>query len=428
MRYFLSLLFVLMFVASAGAATVCTCGPNSGTSCSSVGADSACGTGFEACCSTTEDWDSNSLPFLSVEPNFVGSISGKDLTCGSPADQCIQGATVGGRVVAALGNECTSNNRCIATQEVCNHCDADATCNALSAGATCSCTTTGCAGTCSHLPTQCDGYCLSEFDPTNLDGRRQSCDNDSGCTTAGRMLISDHSLQYCGFDGLRYALQPRKFIHYRDTNCDGSCTTASADRIGKTFEIAELETTVPATPDSNFFAVASGIITVQRAGVYAVRAGVTPEFQGSKGGGLVLRGEVEQVADACNATDTCGSSTCVYTGIGSAVFPTGGTSGPDTRQCSTATTTTCTVDGDCPGVETCTGPAGIAALYIGSATYKESSLNIGLSTTGVLVLDRCDKVRITVKSTKIDDRKGKFYWKANQSHLYMEYLGGDEND
>lgn len=391
MKIIVNIIAALALAATAHAANICTCGPNSGTDCTTADAD--CGADFLSCCSDTENWDSGTMPYESVQPLFIGAVTGRDLTCGAAVGSCVTGSSV-----AAPGNECRSDNFCTATREVCDHCDADAECTG-----TCSCTVTGCSGTCSENSDECDGFCPGTI---ALDGSHDDCAVDADCVTRGRMLVNDQSLQYCGYDGLRYALQPRKFIHYRDTNCDGvdDCDDRD-DRIGTSFEIAELETTVPATPDSNFFAVASGIVTVQRAGVYAVRAGVTPEFQGSKGGGLVLRGEVEQVEDACAAsTGDCGSADCDYTDVSAVAFPAGGTSGPDIT------------------------PTGTAALYIGSATYKESSLNIGLSTTGVLVLDRCDKVRITVKSTKIDDKRGKFYWKANQTHLYMEYLGGDEND
>jgi len=381
MKLYLSLLFAFMLLAGpAWAVTgVCVNGVETGEVCEcddgatssdypctdsdtgSGGSYTACGTGFTC---AEADWAGSDAD--SSVTSFVAS-SDTSLTCGTQTAGCI---------AAASSSDTNFENACVST----------------------SCRLSG--TTCTDND-ECH-YCNEGLNST---GGMKTCTAHTDCGTGGRIVVRDSALEFCGNDNLRYALQPRKFIHYRDTNCDGidDCDDRD-DRIGTSFEIAELETTVPATPDSNFFAVASGIITVQRDGVYAVRAGVTPEFRGSKGGGLVLRGEVEQVAAACNATDTCGSSTCVYTGIGSAVFPTGGTSGPDIT------------------------PTGTAALYIGSATYKESSLNIGLSTTGVLVLDRCDKVRITVKSTKIDDKKGQFYWKANQSHLYMEYLGGDEND
>jgi len=390
MKIIVNIIAALALAATAHAANICTCGPNSGTDCTTADAD--CGTGFEACCSTTENWDSGTMPYESVQPLFIGAVTGRDLTCGAAVGSCVTGSSV-----AAPGNECRSDNFCTATREVCDHCDADAECTG-----TCSCTVTGCSGTCSENSDECDGFCPGTI---ALDGSHDACAVDADCVTRGRMLVNDQSLQYCGYDGLRYVIQPRKFVHYRDTDCDGAGTSNacgdSADRITTYFEKADLDTSIPSSPDAAFFTIDpttpdadTATVMVEKAGVYQITVALTPEFRGSRSGYLAVRGEVRE---ATCATPLTACTACTF-----GAWPTG--EGPDTT------------------------PTGTAALYSGANVFKESGQDIGVSASSILLLDRCDRVRMAALSARRDDKKGMFLWAADQSHLFIEYMGGGEND
>ena len=380
----------------------CTCGPNSGAECTVGGSATECsvsgvGTAFANCCQA-QSWETSDGD--SAKRSFVQTKTGADnaLVCGA-STASVNPCVAPGDVVAPIwdtGNACAvagagvagDVGSCTASGQACTYCNADGDCP---------------SGTCVVAQNTCTSECMH-----CADDEAAVCDAvglDSQCDRGGEMVIVDQTLQYCGGDRLLYKLQPRKFVHYRDTDCDGAGTSNACgddgDRIGTSFEKADLDTSIPTTPDPAFFtldptspSVDNGTVTVEKAGVYQITVALTPEFQGSRSGYLAVRGEVREA--------TCALPTTLCTACTFGAWPTG--NGPDTT------------------------PTGTAALYSGANVFKESGQDIGVSASSILLLDRCDRVRMAALSARQDDKKGMFLWTANQSHLFIEYMGGGEND
>jgi len=295
-------IFCTLAFATTVDAKVCTCGPNSGKECTSD--DALCGADFTDCCQDTEVWDSGSLPFESVEQNFIGTISGKDLTCGKDQGIC----KLGTADTAAVGNECRSDNKCSATKEVCAHCDADDEC---AGSLTCSCNTTGCSGTCS-ASSDCLGYCENMLDQTTLDGRAFPCAANADCVVRGRMLITDSALQYCAYDGLRYVIQPRKLITFIDTL--GNPQSGNVNRKicknctnGQKFTTLDLDTTIPYTPDSKYYSTSDDRIQIQKTGIYEITGQISMDDieQSTSRGHDALEMKLERCHCSTYGSDNC---------------------------------------------------------------------------------------------------------------------------
>lgn len=338
--FLLALVFVLApAISHASSSHTCTSGPKSGTTCTTDADCTTAGVGGGVCEENAVVLDAGGTDLV------VTSTTGRNLACG------ITGACA-----------TSSPNTCIA---------------AVGGGTACRLTGASCS---------VDGDCKTCTGALDADGNYVSCSTTADCPTRSRLIISDDSLQYCGHDGLRYALQPRKFIHYRDSATTIEVTTSFID--------VALDTTIPATLDSNFFSTTNPFIYVQKAGIYKVDITSVPRFTGRKWGKLTVRAEIDVAS--CAAADTVCTS-CSHTDDSP-------TQGPDVT------------------------PLGTAGLYNGAQTSKHDDQDVGISVSSVVVLARCDRLHMSVRAEMKDDSKGKFTLQPNQSHVFMEYMGGDVND
>jgi hypothetical protein len=85
------------------------------------------------------------------------------------------------------------------------------------------------------------------------------------------MVIVNQAVEYCGHDNLRYVIQPRKLITFIDTlgypdvrKICKKCTN------GQKFTTLELDTTIPYTPDSEYYSTSSDRIQIKKEGIYEI--------------------------------------------------------------------------------------------------------------------------------------------------------------